>query len=155
MMTIFFKEEMTLKMTLLMWKPMATFNALISCVTSSDERFWPLMTSIRTNVFTFTKANLYYYINFLLMKHVNALESKCLHYHGLITFDSDWYQKTCARFKNSMGPFALRDASISDLVVPIEIGRVHFLSLLIGVGNRGGTCCMLTMFLQTFTSNMI
>jgi hypothetical protein len=36
MMTRFLREEMTLKMTLLMLKPMATFNAL---VTNPDERF--------------------------------------------------------------------------------------------------------------------
>lgn len=56
MMTRFFKEEMTLKMTLkmtlLIWKPMATFNALVSCVTSFHERFWPSMTSIGTSVFS-------------------------------------------------------------------------------------------------------
>jgi hypothetical protein len=52
---------------------MATFNALISCVIGFDEKFRQLMISIRTSVFFFTKANLYYYTNFLLMKHAYAL----------------------------------------------------------------------------------
>jgi len=76
MMTRFFKKKMTLKMTSIMWKPMATFNALVSCVTSPNERFRPSMTSTRIGVFFFTNANLYCYTNFLLMKHADALESK-------------------------------------------------------------------------------
>ncbi len=39
MMIGFFGDEMTLKTTLLMCEPMVTFNALVSCVTSLDERF--------------------------------------------------------------------------------------------------------------------
>jgi hypothetical protein len=41
-------------------------------------------------------------------------------------------KKHGARFKNSMGPFTLHDALRSNLMVPIEIGHVHFLTLLIG-----------------------
>jgi hypothetical protein len=63
-------------MTLLVWKPMATSNALVSCVVDFDERLQPLITLTSTSVFFFTKANLYYYTNFLLTKHVDAFESK-------------------------------------------------------------------------------
>jgi hypothetical protein len=40
-----FRKDMTLKMTLLMWKPTATFNALVSFVIGPDERFWLSMTN--------------------------------------------------------------------------------------------------------------
>ncbi len=44
MMTIFHINEMTLKTTLLMWKPMLTFNSLVSCAIGPNERLWPSMT---------------------------------------------------------------------------------------------------------------
>jgi hypothetical protein len=55
---------------------MATSDTLVSCVIDFDERLQLLITSTSTNVFFFTKANLYYYTNFLLTKHVDAFESK-------------------------------------------------------------------------------
>jgi len=39
MMTKFLGDEMTLKITFLMWEPMVTFNGLVSWVTGPDERF--------------------------------------------------------------------------------------------------------------------
>jgi hypothetical protein len=57
-------------------KTMATSNALVSCVTSPNEKLQLLMMSTYTSVFFFTKANLYYCTNFLSMKHANVLESK-------------------------------------------------------------------------------
>jgi len=38
MMTRFLEDEMTLKTTLLVWEPMVTFNGLVLCVISHDER---------------------------------------------------------------------------------------------------------------------
>ncbi len=38
MMTSFFEDEMTLKTTVLVWKPMVTSNGLVSQVTGLDER---------------------------------------------------------------------------------------------------------------------
>jgi len=49
---------------------MVTFNGLVS---------WKVLTihaSIGTNVFFSTKANLYSHINFLPIKHADALESR-------------------------------------------------------------------------------
>jgi len=40
-------------------------------------------------------------------------------------------KKHGVQLENSLGPFALHDASKSNLVVPIEIGNVHFPTLLI------------------------
>jgi hypothetical protein len=48
---------MTLKTTLLVWEPMVTFNGLVSCVISHDERFRPSMTSTGTSVFFSTRTN--------------------------------------------------------------------------------------------------
>jgi hypothetical protein len=49
---------------------------LVSCVTSPDERFQPLMTSTGTGVPFSTRANLYFHISSLSIKYVNALESR-------------------------------------------------------------------------------
>jgi hypothetical protein len=49
-----------------------------------------------------------------------------LHCHKLITFDSDWYQKCGDGFENSLGPFALHDASKSNLVVLAKIGHARY-----------------------------
>jgi len=113
---------------------MATFNALVSCVTGLDERFRPSMTSIRTIVFFFTKANLYCYTNFLLMKQVDAPKSRNVWASiimGLLHLIMIGTKKHGAKFENNLGPFALHDASKSNLLVLIEIGHVHFLILLI------------------------
>ncbi len=114
---------------------MATFNALVSCVTSPNERFRPSMTSTRTSVFFFTKANLYCYTNFLLMKHADALEPKSVWASiimGLLHLIVISTKKHSAEFENNLGTFALYDPSRSNLVVLIEIGHVHFLTLLVG-----------------------
>ncbi len=71
-MTWFFGDEMTLKTTFLVWEPMVTSNALVSCVIGFDERLQPSMTLIGTNVFFAIKANLYCHTNSLSMKHANV-----------------------------------------------------------------------------------
>ncbi len=55
MMTRFLGDEMTLKITLLVWEPMVTFNGLVSCVINIDERFQPSMTSTGIGVLFSTK----------------------------------------------------------------------------------------------------
>jgi len=72
MMTRFFRNEMTLKTTLLVWEPMVTYNGLVSWVTSLEERLWPLMNLTSIGVFFSTIANLYCHTIFLSMKHVDA-----------------------------------------------------------------------------------
>jgi hypothetical protein len=64
MMTWFLKDEMTLNTTLLVWKPMVTSNAFISCVIGIDKRLRLLMISTDINVFFFTRTNLYCHIVF-------------------------------------------------------------------------------------------
>jgi len=77
LMTIeFFGDEMILKSTLLVWKPMVTFNGLVSCVISLHESLWPSMTSTGIYVHFFTTTNLYCHISSLSMKHANTLKSK-------------------------------------------------------------------------------
>ncbi len=75
MMTRYFGNEMTLKTTLLVWQPMVTPNALVSCLIGHDERLQPLMTSTGTNVFFSIRANLYCRTNSLSMKCVDMLKS--------------------------------------------------------------------------------
>ncbi len=44
---------MTLKTTLLVWEPIVSFNALVSCVISLDERFRTSMISTNIDLFYF------------------------------------------------------------------------------------------------------
>ncbi len=76
MMIGFLKDEMTLKTTLLVWKPMVNLpsNGLVSYVTS--ERFRPSMTSTGPGVLLSIKANLYCYTTSMSIKYVNALKSR-------------------------------------------------------------------------------
>jgi hypothetical protein len=76
MMIGFVRDEMTLKTTLLMCDPIVTVNALVSCITSLEKMFRPLITSIATSVAFSTNVNLCYHTNSLLMKHVNAHVSR-------------------------------------------------------------------------------
>jgi hypothetical protein len=76
MMIRFFGNEMTLKTTLIVWQLMVTFNALVSYVTSPNERFQALMTSIEICVLFSTRANSYCCTYFLLMKHVDVPKSR-------------------------------------------------------------------------------
>jgi hypothetical protein len=71
----FVGDEMTLKIILLLCDPIITENALVSCITSSEKRFQPLITSIATSVVFSTNTKLCCHTNSLLMKHVDAPES--------------------------------------------------------------------------------
>jgi hypothetical protein len=93
MMIGFIGNEMTLKTTLLVWKPVVTFNGLVSWVIGLHERFQPSMTSISTSVSFSTKANLHCCTKFLSIKHVGFAKIKKylgFHHHKLTTFDNDW-----------------------------------------------------------------
>jgi hypothetical protein len=134
MMTLFFGNEMTLKTNLLVWEPMVTFNGLVSCMTSFNDRFQPSMISIGIGVFFSIRANLYYHISSLSIKHVNALESRnawasiiisLLHLAMIST------NKNGIGFEDRLGPFSLHDASKSNFMVPIEIGHACFLTSLV------------------------
>jgi hypothetical protein len=72
MMIGFFKDKMTLNMTLLKCDPMVISNTLVSCVTSHEERLQLLVISTPTNVTFFTKANLCCCTNSLSTKHAYA-----------------------------------------------------------------------------------
>jgi hypothetical protein len=124
MMTTFLGNEMTLKKTLLMWEPMVTFNGLVSCVISLDERLQPSMTSIDINVFFSTRTNLYYHINSLSIKHVDVLKSIVTSLLHLMMIST---KKHGARFEDRLGPFSLHDASRSNLLIPTKIRHVRFL----------------------------
>jgi hypothetical protein len=73
---MFFEEKITLKTTLLVYYPIVTSNALVSCVISPKNKFQMSMTSSIIDVFFFTKANLFCHINSLLMKHAYTLKFK-------------------------------------------------------------------------------
>jgi hypothetical protein len=76
MMIRFVRDEMTLKTILLLCDPIVTVNALVSCVTSFEKMFQPLITSTATSVVFSTNVKLCYHTNSLLMKHANALVSR-------------------------------------------------------------------------------
>ncbi len=69
----FVGDEMSLKATLLVCILIITFKALVSCVTSLEERLWPSMTSQAINMLFFTRVILCHHANSLLMKHTYAL----------------------------------------------------------------------------------
>jgi hypothetical protein len=72
MMIGFVGNEMTLKTTLLLCDPIITVNALVSCVTGLEERFWPLIILTAIGVIFSTNAKLCCCTNTLSMKHANA-----------------------------------------------------------------------------------
>jgi hypothetical protein len=74
-MTRFLGDEMTLKITLLLWEPMVTYNGLVSWVIVPNQTLQPSMTSTCIGVFFSIIANLYCRTNSLSIKHVDALES--------------------------------------------------------------------------------
>lgn len=73
---MFFEKKITLKTTLLVYYPIVTSNALVSCVISPKNKFQMSMTWTIIDVFFFTKANLFCHINSLLMKHAYTLKFK-------------------------------------------------------------------------------
>lgn len=85
-----FKDEITLKVTLLMCNPTIISNILISSLEGVEKKLQPSMTSTGTSISFFTKTNLSCCINPLSMKHIDALNKKCLgfHCHELIRFDN-------------------------------------------------------------------
>jgi hypothetical protein len=69
------------------------------------------------------------------MKHADAPESRSVWASiimGFLHLIVIGTKKHSVEFENNLGTFALYDASRSNLVVPIEIGHVHFLTLLVG-----------------------
>jgi len=75
MMIEFFKDEMTLNMTLIECDSMVISNILVSCVIGPEEKLWPSMISTPTNVTFFTKTNLCCYTNSLSTKHIDSPKS--------------------------------------------------------------------------------
>jgi hypothetical protein len=71
----FVGDEMTLKATLLICVSIIIYKALVSCIISPRERLQPLMTSMDTSVFFFTRIILCCHISSLLMKHGDAPKS--------------------------------------------------------------------------------
>jgi hypothetical protein len=59
MMIGFVGDEITLKTTLLVCVPILIFKALVSCIIGLEERLQPLMTSMATSMFFFTKIILF------------------------------------------------------------------------------------------------
>ncbi len=132
MMIRFFGDEMTLKITLLVCNPMVIFNALVSCVISSKERLWPLITSIVSSMVFFTKGSLSCHTNSLSMKHVNASKSSnvsifvvmdLLH---LIAIDN---KKQGVGSKDRLRSFRIQNASKSSVTIPTKTIRPHFPNL--------------------------
>ncbi len=116
MMTRFFGDEMTLKITLLVWELMVTFNGLVSCVTGPNERFRPSMISTSTNVLFFTRAKLFFHISSLSIKLVDVPESKSVwasNVTSLLYLIMISNKKHGVGFEDRLGPFSLHDASKS------------------------------------------
>ncbi len=104
-------------------------DGLVSCMIGLDKRFSPLMTSIGTNVFFSTRANLYCHTSSLSIKHVDASKSisawasiitRLLHLTMIGT------KKHGVGFKNRLRPFSLHDASRSSLMVSTKTKHVGF-----------------------------
>ncbi len=108
MMIGFVRDETTLKIILLLCDPIVIFNTLVSCVTSLEERFQPLITLTTINVIFSTNAKLYCCTNSLSIKHANAPESKrtwvrkVVDLPPLIMMDN---KKQGANFEHKVGPF--------------------------------------------------
>ncbi len=80
------------------------------------------------------KANLYYHISSLSIKHANALES--INFEpsiviSLLHLTMIGTNKHGVGFEERLGPFSLHDASKSNFMVPIEIGHACFLTLVV------------------------
>jgi hypothetical protein len=76
MMIGFVENEMTLKTTLLLCDPIIIINALVSCITSPEERFQPMLISTTIGVAFSTNVKLCCCTNLLSMKYADAPESK-------------------------------------------------------------------------------
>jgi hypothetical protein len=72
----FIEDEMTLKTTLLLCDPIITINAFVSCITSLEERFQPMIISTATGVAFSTNVKLCCRTNPLSMKYADALQSR-------------------------------------------------------------------------------
>ncbi len=158
MMIGFVGDEMTLKIILLVCNPMVIFNALVSCVVSYKERFWPLITSIATSMVFFTKGNLSCRTNSLSMKHINASKSSnasisvvmdLLH---LIVID---IKKQGVGLKDRLRSFRSHNASKSSLIIPTKIRSPHFPNLQNGGVDKSGLSCVLHLLIWTIISNVI
>ncbi len=133
MMIRFVEDEMTLKTTLLLCDPIVTINALVSCVTCLEERFWPSIILIDNGVVFFTNAKLCYRTNSLSMKHVDALKSRSAWVHMVVDLPpltTMGNKKQDVGSKNKARLFRMHDASRSSFMSPIEIGCLRFPSLM-------------------------
>jgi hypothetical protein len=84
MMIMFVRNGMTLKTTLLLCDQIDIVNTLVSCIISLEKRFRPLITLTATNVTFSTNTKLCCHTNSLSMKHVNALEPRCVWVHTIV-----------------------------------------------------------------------
>ncbi len=129
MMTRFFKDEMTLKTTLLVWEPMVIFNGLVSCVINRNERFQPSMTLTDTGVLFSTITNFYCCTTSLSIKNANALKSISVWVSivtNLLHLIMIGIKKHGVRSKDRLGPFSLHYASRFSLMVLTQIGHACF-----------------------------
>jgi hypothetical protein len=102
---------------------------LVSCVTSFDEKLWPSMTSIGTNVLFFIQTNLYCCTNSLSMKHVDAWESKKFWASvitSLLHLTMIGIKKHGVGFEGRFWPFLLPDASRFNFAILIKTRYAHF-----------------------------
>jgi hypothetical protein len=133
MMIRFVKNEMTLKLTLLLCDPIVTINTLVSCGTSPKKRFQTSITLTTISVTFSTNAKLCCRTNSLSMKHADSPKLKSV--WVCIVVDSSplivmGNKIQGVGFENKGRPFLMHDALRSNLTVPIEIKCSHFPSLL-------------------------
>jgi hypothetical protein len=155
MMTWFLRDEMTLKITLLVWEPMVTLNDSVSCMINLDERFQPSTISTGTSVFFSTRTNSYFCTNSLSIKHVHALKSRSAWTSivmSLLHLTMIGTKKHGVGSKNRLGPFSLHDASRSRSLLKLDM--LIFWLFWLWISNSSGGCYMWSTFLWTITSNM-
>jgi len=92
------------------------------------------MTSIGTNMFFSTKANLYCHINYLSIRHADALKSKNAWASiiiSLLHLTMIGTKKHGDGFEDKFGPISLHGASRSSFVIPTKIIHACFLTPLV------------------------
>jgi hypothetical protein len=72
----FIRDEMLFKTTLVECSPMVISNVLVSCITCPKRKALVINNLPYINMVILTRGSLSYFINFLLMKLVDAIERR-------------------------------------------------------------------------------
>jgi hypothetical protein len=101
------------------------------------------MTSIDTNILFSTKANLYCHINYLFIRHADALKSKSAWVSiitSLLHLTMIGIKKHGDGFEDKFGPISLHGASRFNFAIPTKTIHACFLTpLVVDYNSRYGT----------------